>query len=165
MAAPKGNQYYKLRSKDGRSKIFDEKNQDIIVDEAIKYINHLEDNPVIVKEMIRSGEKAGTLIDVTKPRIPSVRGFCVWLGIDSRTFANYQRNENYKDFFQTFQYVSDIFDNILQEEGLTGNANPAIAAMLLNLKSKHDVTSENKAITGITVNIIDPETAKDLNEE
>ncbi|WP_159522829.1 terminase small subunit [Sunxiuqinia indica] len=160
MGAPKYNEYWKERKKHGRDKLFE--NPEEIIDLAQNYIEYCTNNPIIVKELIKSGPRGGDVVDIERPRIPSRKGFTVFLGIDGKTLWNYEKDEKYKDFFQSFAYVCDLFDSELTDNATTGQANPAIAAMLLGLKQKQDITSNDQTIKGVAMS---RDEAKRINED
>ena len=166
MPAPKFNQYYKNRINNGRKRIFNDTTE--IIDKLDEYLEDCRNNPIEYQEMIKGGNRSGEIVLMSKPQIPTLKGFCIYLGITYQTFSNYRKDENYKDFFETFTYVSDILENEMLKNSVTGQANPMLAARLLGLKEKQDIASNDKEISIpimlTAANMRDEETIKKLNE-
>lgn len=144
MAAPKGNQFWKARSKHGRDKIF--ANADILFKAAIEYFTWVSKNP-LEKAIIYQGEIAA------KPeglmRAMTIKGFCVFLGVNSKYFNDFEANldlstEEGKDFSEVINRIKDIIDTQKFEGASAGLLNPNIIARDLGLTDKqaieHDVT-------------------------
>ena len=160
MPAPDYNEYWKKRKKHGREKLFPDPDQ--IIAEAQEYIKTCKNNPIIVNELIKAGNRAGDVVKVERPRIPTQLGLCNYLGIVEKTFNNYKTKDSYKDFFLSFTYVSEMFRLNLLENSITGEANPMIVSRLLGLADKQEVQATN---TNISVNVQDKNLADKLDQE
>jgi len=144
MGAPKYNEYWKKRTKSGRDKIFS--SGDEIIDKFQDYIEYCDNNPIGVNEMIKAGQRAGEIIKVPRPLIPSFKGFAIFCGVDEHTLYTYLKSDSHKDFNQPLTYIKDILSANLLENGVTGEANSMLVARLLKLTDRTDITSDNKAI-------------------
>lgn len=130
----KGNQYWKLRSKHGRDKIFS--SPEMVIEALNEYLEFIDHNPVPVPTLLQAGKRAGEIVNVMKPRATTIESFCNFIGITVKTFANYEKDEGYKDFFQAFTRVRQVCDQQLLDETLAGNLNPATAIRKLGLAEK-----------------------------
>lgn len=135
MAAPHGNQFWKLRAKHGRDKIFS--SPDRLWDAAVEYFEWCDDNPLY--EVDFRGSKA------TEVRIPKLRAY-TWEGLelflDVISLREYKTNEKYKEFSQVITRINKI----IYTQKFTGAAanllNPNIIARDLGLADKKDVTKK-----------------------
>lgn len=149
MGAPKGNQFWKLRSKHGRDKIF--KSPEIFLESAYEYFDKADENPWNKMEVVKSGENAGQLLPVPTQKPYTIQGLCIFLGITEDTFRNYERDDSYKDFFEVFTYVRNIIENQQLEGATVGAYNANIVARKLglsdNVKQSGSVVSYSAEVT------------------
>lgn len=147
MAAPKGNSFWKLRSKHGRNKIFE--SPEMFKEAAYEYFEKCDSNPWNKMEVVKSGDNAGKLLPVPTQKPYTIQGLCIFLHIDEKTFWNYNKDEKYKDFFQVFTHVRDIIENNQMEGATVGAYNANIIARKLGLtdKSEHDHSSKDGSMT------------------
>ena len=140
MAAPEGNEYWKLRTKDGRDKIFDTPEQ--IVDAANEYFEWIQDNPL--KEQL-TYHSAGIITQAygNKMRAMSLEGLCNFLDIHVDTFKLY---ENRQDFIGVTKRIRQIIDNQQFEGAASGFLNANIIARKLGLTDRTDVTTDGKQL-------------------
>lgn len=150
MAAPKGNNYWQFREKHGRDFSY---TPETLWDEAVKYFDWVSSRVWNKKEAIKSGDMAGTLIDIPTSVPMSDKGFCLFADIDNKTFNNYISNEEpYKDFFQIATRIKAIIDTQQWEGATVGAYNPNIIARTQGLVDKKDVTTDGEKLpTGSTV--------------
>lgn len=136
MAAPEGNQFWKLRSKHGRDKLFE--SPDILWEAACEYFAWCESHPLM--EIDYRGK------DLERIELPKMRAF-TWAGlelyIDIHRLRDYKSNEKYKDFSP----VIDQIEKVIYEQKFTGAAagflNPNIIARDLGLSDKTDAKVEH----------------------
>lgn len=136
MSAPSNNQFWKLRSKHGRSKIFESPEQ--FKDAAYEYFDHADKNPWLKNEVVKSGENAGQLLPVPTQKPYSIKALCIFIGITEKTFNNYEKDEKYQDFFQVFSHVRDIIEDQQMEGATVGAYNANIVSRRLGLVDKTD---------------------------
>ena len=157
MAAPKGNNYWQFRNKHGND--FKYTPEDFW-SEAVKYFDWISKSVWNKKEAIKSGELAGTLIDIPTQTPMSIQSFCLFADISDETFANYISNEgNYKDFFGIATRIKGIIESNQFEGATVGAYNPNIIARKLGLVDKTDISSMGEKIsvpTSINIGIIEP---------
>lgn len=132
MAAPAGNQFWKLRSKHGRDKIFQD--PEILWEAACEYFEWCEKNPLI--EIDFKGK------DATRVQLPKMRAF-TWSGlelfIDIESLREYKKNEEYKAFSQVITRIEQIIYTQKFTGAAAGFLNPNIIARDLGLSDKKEL--------------------------
>jgi hypothetical protein len=139
MAAPKGNQFWKLRSKHGRDKIW--KDPQVLLDACYDYFQECDENPWYKNDAVRSGKDVGKVIQIPTQRPYTKAGLCVYLGINQDTWSNYKNGDD-KDMLGVITHVEEIIEQNQLEGATVGAYNPNIVARLLGLKDRSEV--ENK---------------------
>jgi len=135
MPAPKGNQYWDFVGKHGRNhKYTPEK----LWAEAEAYFTWMSERVWNKKEAIKSGEMAGTLIDIPTMTPMSIKTFCLYADIDHKTFLNYESAKGYEDFFQVTRKIRYIIESQQLEGATVGAYNANIVARLLGLADKQE---------------------------
>ena len=133
MSAPKGNQFWKLRSKDGRDRIW--KDADSLLEACYEYFQQCDDNPWEKNDILRSGENAGKVVRIPAQRPYTKAGLCVFLGIAENTWENYKENSG-EDFLRVLTHVEQVIKANQLEGATVGAYNPSIVARLLGLKER-----------------------------
>lgn len=138
MSAPKGNKYWEFRGKHGRDFRY---TPELLWVEAVKYFEWISQNVWNKKEAIKSGELAGTLVDIPTSTPMSIESFCLFADIDRQTFLNYESNkEPYLDFFEVTTRIRGIIESNQFEGATVGAYNPNIIARKLGLADKTETT-------------------------
>jgi hypothetical protein len=136
MAAPEGNEFWKLRATHGRDKIFE--HPEHLWESACEYFKWCEDNPLY--EVDFKGK------DADEVSIPKMRAF-TWEGlevfIDIHSLRDYKSNPVYKDFSQVITTIEKVIYNQKFTGAAAGFLNPNIIARDLGLADKKEV---NKVI-------------------
>lgn len=144
MAAPKGNNYWQFRNKHGNNFSY---TPELLWEEAEKYFEWISKQCWNKKEAIKSGELAGTLIDIPIQTPMSIQSFCLFADISDETFKNYTSNkDSYKDFFGIAMRIKSIIESNQFEGATVGAYNPNIIARKLGLVDKTDVTSGGESL-------------------
>jgi hypothetical protein len=130
MAAPKGNQFWRARSKHGRDRLF--ASADALWEACCEYFEWVEQNPLYeMKPFAYQGVVAQE--PVAKMRAMTIDGLCLFLDIDLKTWANWRSQE---DFIQ----VVSRAENVIRSQKFAGAAaellNPNIIARDLGLADK-----------------------------
>lgn len=132
MGAPKGNQFWRQRSKHGRDKIFETPIH--LWEAACEYFEWCEENPLI--EVDYRGK------DLEQVEIPKMRAF-TWQGlelfVDIHRLKDYKSNPEYKDFSPVIEQIEKIIYNQKFSGAAAGFLNPNIIARDLGLVDKKDV--------------------------
>lgn len=164
-AAEKGNTYWLKRTEDGRKKLFE--TPESFLNAALGYFKEVDENPWIKKEVIKGGMMAGEIVDVPTSRPYTIEGLCIYLGISRQTFLNYEKDENYKDYFEVLTYIREKIE-LNQLEGATVGAYSAtIIARKLGLvdRKEQDHKSKDGSMTPkYTIEVIDNETKENLDK-
>jgi len=138
MAAAKGNKYWQFRNKHGRDFKYTPMEWE---EESAKYFEYMSDKVWNKKEAIKSGDLAGTLIDIPTLTPLSIESFCLFMDIDRGTWDNYESNQdNYKDFFNITTRVRAIIESNQFEGATVGAYNPNIIARKLGLVDRQENT-------------------------
>lgn len=137
MAAPKGNKFYLLRSKDGRDKEYP--TPDDLWRACCKYFEYVEKNPL--KEQKAFSTSNGIVkTTITKKRAMTLAGLYVRLGISETTYLKYRKE---KDFLWVISAVDNIMYSQKFEGAAAGLLNPNIIARDLGLRDKKEFTGPN----------------------
>ena len=142
MSATIGNQWWKLRAKHGREKIF--ANPDLLWESACEYFEATEKRKWVKKDWV--GKDAEMVYREADTPF-TITGLCIFLGIDLITWRNYKTNENYKDFFNIITHIEQIIYTQKFEGAVNGTFKENIIARELGLGEKSDVTSNGETIS------------------
>ena len=156
MGAPKGNEFWKLRAKHGRDKIFS--TPDDLWIAATEYFQSVVDNPIIAQD--NKGTKNVNTISFIRPF--TIVGLCIFLDISLETYYKYKRR---KDFVEIIHKIDNIIYNQKFEGAAVGIFNHNIIARDLGLTEKQNVdhtTGGEKINLNVTVD--ENKTAEILNK-
>lgn len=146
MSAPEGNQYWKFRDKHGPDFKYTEES---LWKEAVSYFEWISRQVWNRKDAIKSGESAGTLIDIPTSTPMSIKGFCIYADITEQTFLNYQSNEDpWKGLFEVSMRIRQIIETQQFEGATVGAYNPNIIARTLGLSDKVQQEHSGEIKTG-----------------
>ena len=163
MAAPKGNVFWKLRTRHGREKLFSDPK--ILWKEACKYFEWCDENPLKSVEQARRSkpkpkkEKESSederenelqdngLIEMPLMRAYTWEGLELYLGLTS--LRHYKTDPDYKDFLQVIGHI----EKIIYAQKFTGAAagllNANIIARDLGLSDKQELKHDFPGIKAI----------------
>ncbi len=135
MAAPKKNEFWKLRAVNaGPKKLFD--SPETLWNSACEYFQYCVDNPLLAVEYA-----GGKRVTVPKMRAFSWSGLELYLDINS--FREYKTNEKYKKFFPVIAKIEKVMYTQKFEGAAAGFLNPAIIARDLGLSDRHEHTGKD----------------------
>lgn len=158
MAAPKGNNYWEFRNKHGNNFSY---TPQLLWEEATKYFDWISKRVWKKSEAIKTGDLAGTLIDVPTSTPMSIESFCIFADISTQTFRNYESNEeSYKAFFEVTTHIRTIIESHQFEGATVGSYNPNIIARKLGLGDKTDITTGGKEINQVVTYML-PDNGRD----
>jgi hypothetical protein len=134
MGAPEGNQFWKLRSKHGRNKIFEK--PEILEQACTEYFEITSKRTLNEQNWVgKNGDEV-----IKHHNVPfTITGLCIFLGINFETWRNYKNNEDYKDFNEVITRVENIIYTQKFEGAATGFFNHNIIARDLGLADKKDL--------------------------
>lgn len=150
MAAPKGNEYWKLAVDIGKPKSY---HPDSLLQKANEYFQWASENPWYKNEAVKSGDNVGDIIPIPTARPLTTQGFCVYAGITYQTFLNY---ENQEEYFEVIRHIRNITYTQKFEGAAVGAFNANIIARDLGLREAQDIKHEGIPDPKITVNINKP---------
>lgn len=165
MGAPKNNQFWRLRSKHGRDKLFT--TPELMWEAACEYFQWCDDNPFYEAEQVKQvgkpiKDKEGNYIEperiVSLPRMRpyTIQGLCLYLDCNTQYFNDFdnslkgKEDQMSKDFSSLIKHVKEIIYNQKFSGAAAGFFNANIIARDLGLidktDNKHDVSDEIKAL-------------------
>jgi hypothetical protein len=149
MAAPKGNKFWQNRTRHGREKIFE--TPELMWAAAEEYFEWCDDNPWYKKELLKSGERVGELIDVPMTRPYTLMGLCIYLDCNEQYFKTFkaQLPEGEKGFNTVISAIEQVIYTQKFEGAAVGAFNANIIARDLGLRDKQDL--DLKVPEGVTV--------------
>jgi hypothetical protein len=143
MGAPRGNQFWKARSKHGRDKIF--ASADLLWKACEEYFEWVENNPLWETKLFayQGDVSEGT---IPKMRAMTIGGLCIFLDIDQATWFAWRKRED-------FCNVTARAEEVIRTQKFAGAAadllNANIIARDLGLKeaTAHEHTSPDGSMT------------------
>lgn len=152
MAAPKGNQFWKVRSSHGVEAIFTE--PDKMWDSACEYFEWVDDNPW---EKVETRTKVNGEEYTTTPteRPYTIGGLCVFLGVHTKYLNNFKTTKTYienKDFADIITRIEEIIYTQKFEGAAVGAFNATIMSRELGLTDKQEIT-EKASVQIISSNV------------
>jgi hypothetical protein len=145
MAAPKKNQFWKLRSKHGRNKLF--ASPDLLWKAACEYFEHTDSRKWIKKDWV--GKDAYEVERETETPY-TMTGLCLYLGCSHDYFIQFEKDlagkddELSKGFSEILTRVKQIVYTQKLEGAAVGIFNASIIARDLQLKDKVDAEVSGK---------------------
>jgi hypothetical protein len=141
MAAPVGNQFWKLRSKHGRDKLF--ATPELLREAAFEYFQWVDDHPWHKNEAIKGGEMAGETMRVATERPYTLTGLWLYLGA-SEEFWRAFKKANHLDFLGVIDEIEQIVYTQKFEGAAVGAFNANIIARDLGLRDKTETELSGK---------------------
>jgi hypothetical protein len=140
MAAPKKNQFWKLRSKHGRDKLFS--SPELLWQEACKYFDWCDKNPWIKNDVVKGGEAAGTPLETPTARPYTLTGLCLFLRCNTAYFRIFkaQASEADEDFNTVITEIEETIETQQFEGAAVGAFNANIIARKLGLSERTEGT-------------------------
>lgn len=136
MAAPAGNEFWKLRSKHGRDKLF--KTPDLLWEAACEYFQWCVDNPIVAQE--NKGTKNVNEVEFFRPF--TLKGFCLFCDASEHWFNEFEKSAS-EDFLVIIRKIRDIIYTQKIEGAIIGIYNANIVARDLGLSEKAQIQQNN----------------------
>jgi hypothetical protein len=130
MAAPKGNQYWKLAHDFKKPKRYQPGK---LLDKAIEYAEWCEDNPLYEEKVFGTGVR----MEVKKMRAMTIQGFCLFANMAMSTWQEYEKQEGYSAFVAR---VKALFYSQKVEGAAADLLNSNIIARELGLSDNQKIT-------------------------
>ena len=142
MGAPKGNEFWKLRSKHGRDKIF--KTPELLWQAACEYFEWCIRNPIEAED-----NKGTRNINVVKFNRPFTKdGFYLYIDVSQHWLDEFKKTAD-NDFLYIIYKIEMIIRNQKFEGAVIGIFNANIIARDLGLVDKSDITSKGESIGSV----------------
>lgn len=147
MAAPRGNQFWKQRSKHGRNPTF--ASPEVLWDACQEYFQWVEDNPLYEARMC-SYQGVNVVESVPKMRAMTIDGLCIFLDIGTSTWGDYCGREDFSE-------VTTRAERIIRTQKFTGaaadllNANIIARDLGLRDKQEHELTGKDSGPLEISI--------------
>jgi hypothetical protein len=150
MSAPIGNQFWKIRSKHGRDKLF--ATADLLWDAACEYFEWCDENPLM--EIDFKGKDADR-VEIPKMRPYTLQGLCLYLGCNTAYLRTFKAE--HKESEQDFHTIITRIEEVVYNQKFTGAAAGFLNANII----ARDLGLADKKEGQITINKI----GKDLADE
>ena len=134
MAAPEGNQFWKLRSKHGRDKLF--ATPDLLWEAAQEYFE-ATDARKWNKTEFNGKDAVKCLVPNETPY--TISGLCLYFDCSRQWWNEFKNNPNNKDFFVVLTRIEEICYTQKFEGASVGAFNASIIARDLGLADKKEV--------------------------
>jgi len=145
MAAPKGNKFWKLRSKHGRDKLFE--TPELLWKAACEYFEWCEKNPLKeTKAFAFQGVITTTELPVM--RAMTLSQLCFYLNCSEGYFRHFKSTlpKDSQDFITVINEIENIIYNQKFQGAAANLLNANIIARDLGLVDKTDLTTDGKPI-------------------
>jgi hypothetical protein len=156
MGAPLENQFWKLRSKHGRDRLF--ASPDDLWEAACEYFNWCDAHPWWRNEAIKSGDDAGKLIKIPIGRPYTMQGLCLYLDCNTVYFNKFEKSlegredELSKGFCQIILRVRQAIYQQKFEGAAVGAFNSNLIARELGIADKQESRHVDKDGNDIAAN-------------
>lgn len=135
-AAPRGNQFWRLRSQHGRDKLFSA--PELLWEAATEYFNWIDGHPWYKNELIRSGEKCGEIKKIALARPYTLSGFLLYIRANEAYWRQFKAAKH-----EGFSTVIDDIEKTMYtqkfEGASVGSFNANIIARDLGLREQTEV--------------------------
>ena len=156
MGAPKGNKFWKLRSKHGRDKLFE--SPELLWESACEYFEWCDENPWVKTKEVRT-DKGFTTEEIPTQRPYSRMGWHIYIGCSENWLSEFKKSAS-QDFLGVISEIENCIDKQQWEGASVGAFNANIIARTLGLKENIDTTTLGKEIntqpTVISVSVVPP---------
>lgn len=167
MAAPKGNQFWKLASRHGCEKLF--ATPELLKEAAEEYFEWCEEHPLHQQDFI--GTKEG-VVEVSKERMRpfTLEGLCIYLRVNTVFFHNFEQRlkerqlPGWQEFSKVCTYIRDTIRNQKFTGAASGFFNAQIIARDLGLANKQELTGEGGKALNPTVIVQLPKDVDRFNQ-
>ena len=147
MAAPKGNSFWKSRSKHGRDKLFATPEE--LLNAATEYFEYCDNNPWVQRKVVETDK--GVMVTETPTQKPySLAGFRHFVGASNSWLTNFKKDCS-DDFLRVIEEIENFIANQQWEGASVGAFNANIIARTLGLKEGVDHTTKGESVNRIEV--------------
>ena len=130
-----------------------------------EYIQWSKDNPWIKLEAIKSGERAGELIEIPHERALTEWGFAKFIGISRNGLINYGTKPEYSNYFNIYARIKTYMAEQRISGGLCEAFNPQLVARIDGLSEPHAAEQNEKpAPIAVNITVRKDETVENANQ-
>lgn len=168
MGYKEGNQLWKLRSKHGRSKLFE--SPELLWDAACEYFQSVDENPFESVEKKTSGLYDEEVKTKYHKRPYLISAFCLYVGASEKYLADFkgrlieEKKPENDDFLTVINQIYETVRSQKFEGAAAGLFNSNIIARDLGLKEHTDHTSDGNEIKGVNVTVVSQDANNELNK-
>lgn len=155
-AAPKGNQFWKLRSKNGRNKLFS--TPELLWEAACEYFAYCDNHPW---KVLKNKKKGKTKEEEECPtQCPyTLTGLCAYLDVGEEYWRNFKK-EGHEGFSWVITRVENIIKSQQLQGAMVGAYNANIVSRINGLADKQEIDHSGNITTGFTVVVSSKEEAE-----
>lgn len=153
MAAPKGNQFWKLRSKHGRDKLF--ATPELLWEAACEYFQWCDENPWTTRKEITKNRKQHELQVSPISRPYSLMGFCLYVGSSTSWWSEFRStclDKGEKGFLNVIARIEGTIKTQQFEGACVGSFNANIISRTLGLADKQEISGVVHSGLNVVVN-------------
>ncbi|OLY92493.1 terminase small subunit [Cnuella takakiae] len=177
MGAPKGNQFWKLRSKHGQDKLF--ASPKLLLDAAYEYFAWCDENPWMKKEQVKKpyekkqgrGKVLVTMVDIPTQRPYSLSGLGIYCHVSERFILDFEKrlqekgDEEAKGFLAVTTHIREVISTQQLEGATVGAFNANIVARKLGLTDKKDITTDGESLNKGYYDLLKQRKMKQSNQQ
>ena len=139
-AAPRGNQFWKLRNKHGRDKLF--ATPELLWESACEYFEWCDKHPwKVVKNKTKGKTKEKEETPTQRPY--SLSGFMLYCDANEAYWRQFKA-KNHRDFSTVISRIESVIETQQFEGAVVGAFNANIIARKLGLSDKQDAQGTNE---------------------
>jgi hypothetical protein len=105
-------------------------------------------------EPIKSGERAGEIIEIKMPKVPTILSFCHFIGITEKTFFNWINAESVnidEELLQFITYVQEEMKDYRLSAAMNNTINPQLVSRFDAYKDVQQVEQTNPEQINISI--------------
>lgn len=159
MAAPKGNQFWKLRNKHSLQTLFE--SPQLLLQSAFEYFEWCDKHNWYKQEPVKSGSECGRIIDIPIKRPYSISGLCSYLNCSQYHFNQF-KNKCDNEFKEVINRIENIIETQQFEGAVTGIFNSSMISRKLGSKEQSDTPSNRESL--FQIEVIDNKTKEDVEK-
>jgi len=141
---PIGSNTWQIRSPHNPQRLFSE--PQLLWGAAQEYFSWCDNNPWLKYELLRGGDNAGELITVPVPRVYTIWGFCLYLGVTVHYFSTFKQHHPDDDFTIVLNMITDAIRANKFEGAANNSFNASFIAKDLGMVERRDMTTNGKNI-------------------
>lgn len=152
MPAPIGNEFWKLRSKHGRNRLFE--SPELLWEAACEYFEWCNSSPWISSKKKKKGEDYEETEESPTERPYTITGLLFYIGASYGYWTEAKKNSS-EDFLNIMARIEQVIQTQQFEGALVGAYSHNLVARLNGLSDKQEVNSTANVKASIVVNCIE----------